>query len=697
MRTNIYTIYRLLFTLCYVLFFYTAMAQGQFDQHRKNENNNTKTSQIDSINKAAFNVFRSDPYKTIEIANIALKLSQEIDYTTGAGKANNYIGIAYHIMNNYDSAMVYYRQSLDIFEKNNDLKNAARIYNNLALLYSNQKYYNLALEQYLKSLKVSNDQLDTQNVMNAYNNIGIVYEQLEQYDKAIFYYNKALNFSENAEQYSSPFNNILGNLGIIYLYLNHFDTAKIYLSNSLLRFQKENDLYGQANTYSYMSKLYLKTGKTDSAFIELNLSDSFAKKINDDELLITNNYYRAQLYQNLHQYAKAESIASQVIFESGSKNLSKISSDGYMLLYEIALAKENFKEAINFFKQATSFKDSMRSNEFKSREAELTIQYDLFQKENEIIQLKRNKELQEISLLRKATQNRMLIILLLALLLLLTITLWMVRKVRIKNKLLSINKEELEKRVKERTADLEIALGKAEESDRLKSAFLSNMSHEIRTPLNSILGFTEIMDQQIDAVSFDRYKAIIDKSGHHLLALINDILDISKIQANQLTLSPVQFNPGELLIAYKDKASVLKREFGKDHLKLNLILPNGWENIMIFADETRFNQILNNLFSNAIKNTTSGFIHFGFRPIDQDNRNWLEFFVEDTGEGITAENLVSIFDRFVQASTTRVNDGAGLGLAITKGLVELMGGTIWVRSEVGIGSTFSFKLPDSVK
>ena len=222
---------------------------------------------------------------------------------------------------------------------------------------------------------------------------------------------------------------------------------------------------------------------------------------------------------------------------------------------------------------------------------------------------------------------------------------------------------------------------KAEESDRLKSAFLANMSHEIRTPLNAIVGFSEIIALTEDEVEKAEYLNIIQKNSNLLLQLINDILDLSRIESGK---SEMNFQLVEMtgLIDEVEKVHRLKMKTG---IRLNVIRPD--EEIWIMVDRNRITQVLFNFLSNAIKNTHEGAITLGLEACGE----WLKVYVTDTGCGIAKEKLPLIFNRF-----EKLNDfvqGTGLGLPICQSIVERLGGKISVESEVGVGSTFVMTLP----
>lgn len=238
------------------------------------------------------------------------------------------------------------------------------------------------------------------------------------------------------------------------------------------------------------------------------------------------------------------------------------------------------------------------------------------------------------------------------------------------------------------------AKDKAEESDRLKSAFLANMSHEIRTPMNGILGFSNLLnDETLTPDAKKAYISIINSSANQLLTIINDIVDISKIEAGQLKIFKKESNITSLL---ESLFLQFEREISlhptKSNLRISLLKDSNYPSVSFTTDEVRLRQVLTNLLNNAIKFTESGSIELGYHCQEQ---GVLLFYVKDTGIGIVPEKQEVIFERFVQADNalTKQFGGTGLGLAISKGLVELLGGTIWVRSETGLGSTFYVEFP----
>lgn len=258
---------------------------------------------------------------------------------------------------------------------------------------------------------------------------------------------------------------------------------------------------------------------------------------------------------------------------------------------------------------------------------------------------------------------------------------------------IELNKSELEEKVRERTKDLEAAKRKAEESDNLKSSFIANMSHEIRTPLNAILGFSSLIsDAAKEKPELVFYQESIDSNAEILVKIIDDVLDISKIEAGQLVVS---FKEVNLISLLTEVLNIYKQQLDKTRKhKIDLIFNNPLnenEELIINTDPHRLKQVLFNLVGNALKFTTKGYVEFGFEM----GEYVLQFYVKDTGIGIGRDYFDAIFERFVKLENKEeLYRGNGLGLPLSKSLVELLGGKLWVDSLLGHGSTFYFTLPN---
>jgi signal transduction histidine kinase len=252
--------------------------------------------------------------------------------------------------------------------------------------------------------------------------------------------------------------------------------------------------------------------------------------------------------------------------------------------------------------------------------------------------------------------------------------------------------EQLRQKIEEEKNAMQSLKEKAEASDRIKTAFLTNISHDLRTPLNAILGFTQLMStKKITDENLNKYCSIIMAQGESLLHLINDIIDIAKLEANEIAVNKKHFNLNELLNEisgfYVNQMKLKDNKQVELHMVIDETLPEN-----IYQDAYRLKQILYNLVGNAVKFTYKGKIELGVKKYDSKS---VLFYVEDTGIGIPRDKLEIIFERFRQVddSPTKNFGGAGLGLSICSSLVDLLGGHIWVESEIDNGTIFNFILP----
>lgn len=242
-------------------------------------------------------------------------------------------------------------------------------------------------------------------------------------------------------------------------------------------------------------------------------------------------------------------------------------------------------------------------------------------------------------------------------------------------------------------AELELikAKEKAEESDRLKTAFLQNMSHEIRTPMNAIMGFSSLLVENYgDRAKLEQFAEIINQRANDLLDIINDILDISKIESGQLSVNNVECNIKELFTELNLFFIEYQKRLRKEHINFSLVCDPGQFSPLIQTDTVKLKQILINLIGNAFKFTDKGSVECSCR-FESD---FLQFYVSDTGVGIPTNRFDNIFERFTQLENSVSGNigGTGLGLSIAKGLTNLLGGKIWIESEVNKGTTFHFTI-----
>ena len=260
---------------------------------------------------------------------------------------------------------------------------------------------------------------------------------------------------------------------------------------------------------------------------------------------------------------------------------------------------------------------------------------------------------------------------------------------------LQIKNQELRKEIRQRkTIEKELMEAKrnAERLSESKSQLLINMSHEIRTPVNSILGFADLLtNPNISNSDKEKYLRYVSSSSQNLLFLLDEILEHSRLESGEMKISVSPCSLSELALELKEAFEKIKNQINKQNIAIKLELPESTDTRLVLTDSYRLRQVWTNLISNALKYTQEGSITFGFSYLTDE----IEFFVKDTGIGISKDDQAEIFNRFKRAENeaSLTATGTGLGLAISKSIIELMEGRLWVESQVGKGSEFYFTLP----
>ncbi len=611
----------------------------------------------------------------------SLELSQRIDYKVGLANAYSNIGLIYEYLGKYNEAIENHLQSLSLEEELNNDEGIAGSLNNIGNIYSYLGQKEKALDHYLRALRINQELGNENGVADLFNNLGTIYQEQKNFEKALLYFQSALVINKQLNQ-SEGIASVLNNLGTTYFQMEDYENALDNYNKSLKLSQEINDQWSLANTYRNVGGVYLQQGKTAEA-----------KKMFDDALAIA-------------KHIQARELESKI----------------YLAISEYFNSLKNYQQAFDFYKKHAQLEDSIRSIETNVKITELEIGYNIQKQEKEIQLLQKQVEIRKLKDRIKERTMYLLGILILAMIILFV---FIYSRYRIKNKTskeledkrhqvermnerLKDFNNRLEEKVAERTRNLEeeinerrkvdqelkIALKNAEDANYLKNAFLANMSHEIRTPLNGIIGFSSLLVTELSLMENEElyeYASGIQQSGERLLHLLNNIIDISRIEANDMDVSLSVCSVNEIVKNVSELYSFKANDKGlKFNTKLNDI-PRA------LADETKLTKIISDIIDNALKYTEKGFINVLTEY--NEARKQITINVKDTGIGIDKSYLEHIFEAFRQESLgySRTYQGAGLGLPLAKRLIELMEGEIIVDSSKGAGTTVSIHLKADVK
>ncbi|MDF9831149.1 HAMP domain-containing sensor histidine kinase [Parabacteroides sp. PF5-6] len=409
--------------------------------------------------------------------------------------------------------------------------------------------------------------------------------------------------------------------------------------------------------YSTHAELLITAKRFDEAYERLKQLDSIPvpQSFREERLMAIHNLYFSYYFE-LEKYDEALlhlGEIEQLVRKSRNLENIKVMLSNKRRVY---IKQNKFEDLSRVQDELIQLKDSINQSNFQEKIADVRARY-------EMDRLELEKKEMEIEAEKTRSQATLLFGGCVLLLLALCGLTFVMRSIQRSKQALREAKE------------------KAENADRMKSAFLANMNHEIRTPLNAIVGFSQLIIEEVDPENKQEFAQIIESNNELLQRLIGDVLDISKIESNSMSLIYKQYETCQIMKELYNSISLRVPE------TLEFIL-DPCEAITIETDRNRLVQVITNLLTNAIKHTQQGHIRFGFERQDAQT---LYFYVEDTGEGIPPEQVDKIFDRFVQLENG--TKGVGLGLAICKGLITQMGGCIGVTSVYGEGSTFYFTLP----
>lgn len=618
--------------------------------------------------------------------NLAIQISLG-DSTALAGALLD-IALDYDKAELFDSALLYYNEGLKIAKTTGNRNIEANILNNLGNIHLSWGNYGESLEYYLNSLNISEEINDSNGLSKSFNNIGIIHFDWGEWDKSLYYYKKSYvvdsllgNITGQAQT--------LNNIAIIYDEMGDDEKAQAVYRQSLDLAKIAGNFYMIAVSSSNLGEFHAENGNYEIARKYFEDALEYYTRANSTIGIAETDILMGGLFSKTGQYAEALEYYEKGLEKVRPLNLSYAVMNALLGMEKVYVETGNMKAAYACLKEYHELNDSI----FNIR---ISNQLALLQKGYEIEKMDKEMELQQIRLLEQKSRIKRQTITLAALagitliIIVFSILLaWQYRlRLRAWKQLLAQHREILKNR-----QELILAKEKAEESDRLKTAFLMNLSHELRTPMNGIMGFTELLKKGTSTREEQQnYLELISSASKQLLSVLNDIIDIAAIETGQIRIEREALKPEALFNQLFDHFQGIKKEMGKDHISLRCSLPVSSDEHIIMADGKRLSQIIHKLLDNALTFSSEGEVEFGYTIKDMKT---LRIFIRDTGIGIERSQHEVIFEKFRQVdnSTTRKHGGSGLGLAISRELAEMMGGSISLTSEIGKGSTFYIDIP----
>ena len=706
-----------------VLFLFSSVINAQTTEIDSLENLlethlNPDTVRIKILLQLSKKLFRYDIEKTLKYADEIVKLADETNYLKAKAKALNILGVCYYMKSDFSKAIDYFKRSLETSEMLGIRDGISDTYNNIGAIYKIQGNYPKTLEYFQKSLKIEKELNNKPGIADSYGNIGIVYDIQREYSKALEYYIKALDIYKKLDD-ESGISDMYHNIGINYFTQGNYLKALEYFRKSLKIYRKTNNKNGIARSYYNMGAVYRELKNYDTAMyyfrssvkLSIETGNKSTEALNYKELALV--YMALKDYNNANIYAnKAYFIADKTGDIELKKNIAEILSSIYA---NLGLYKKAYQYHVIF----KNLNDSIFNKNNIKQLTKLEMQYK-YEREKEVEKLNQKKK-QAVLAKELEFQKTLQYILLAGLLvafIIIALTVWLYKiKKKANELLLQKNKEILQQRdliskqkseiqsqakelskhkrhlehlVEQRTADLTKAKEKAEESDRLKTAFLNNVSHEFRTPMNGIMGFSSMLNQSgLINETQDIYVDLINKSCNRLLNIVNDTIEISKVQSNQEEIFKTNTNIKEVV---NDVLKDFKNSIAQKNIEIEVNINISDEESIIKTDKYKLKRIIWHLLSNAVKFTFTGKI---ILAVQKTEENQLQFLIEDTGIGIPKNLQQRIFEPFRQVETSEIRrfGGNGIGLALSKAYIEMLGGKIWIESQQKKGTTVFFTIP----
>ncbi len=629
------------------------------------------TSKIALLNELSLLLFNTDPTEALLLAEKSQLISDQENYFVHQTRTNNAMAASNWLLGNYKVAVEYVHKNIAIYEKDNNQKELANSYHHLSVILLETSQLNSALEYSQMAIKISSENSYKSILARAESAAANMYITLHNdYKSAELAYNNALQIYTKLED-TLKIGITKNNLGLIYSHEKQYDKA-------LEAYKKALDICIKYRSNDCICSVLINIGKT---------------------------------YSVKKQYNQARYYYQQSLDTSTFYKLRELEISAYWYLAVVDSIQYNYLASIGNFQKYYDNKISNLLKEEEDRISELQIKYET------------DKQKQENALLKKNERIQILVVRLLvgAILFILIILILLWRLLRIKqknNSSLSIKneeitkqnneihlqketvqeqskelfeyKEQLEKLVKKRTLELSEAKEHAEESDRLKSAFLNNISHEFRTPMNGILGFANLLvDEGISNEESKEHIRFIRKSCNKLLNMVDDTVEVSKIHTKQEEILKSQVNIKEVLLSVLSNYS---DEIKNKSLQLEVEMDCNPEQLIILTDKNKITRIFGHLIDNAIKFTHHGFVSIYCKTVRDD---FLQFHIKDSGIGVSRKLIERVFESFRQEepSPTRNYGGSGIGLTLVKSYVELLNGKVWLESEEGKGTSVYFTIP----
>lgn len=658
-------------------------------------------AEVESLLDSATSIMFSNPATALALIEDAIEIARQENDLSLTADALHSKSIYHWNRGEFHVASEIDRQTLKMFQSLNDSAGVAYTLNSLGV-----SQIELGLHQEaLKNLLAAHEKMlaleDSSGVQMVLVNLGVVFEKMEDFETAMHYYEKGLEWASQLALHAEMADSY-NNMAEIFMQRGEFEKAYELYSKAYQLFKSNGNLDGLALVTLNLGDYYRKTENLELAEkMLLDAANQFSV-IEDQHGHCETELTLGKLYRKMQRYTESEELLMRTLKTARTKKYLDIYTAAQRELAQLYYAQEEFDEAYNRFLQYDLARDSIhkltRTREFDN----LRLAYQSEEKERQLEVMRSQREKDQIILAQNSRIRNGLIIL--AVILFAFSVFGVLMYGRLKSFAGKLEEQQVvleakNQQIKEQAEELEAANRKlsnekraAEISAEAKAELISELSHEVRTPLNALIGIAHILREEAVSPEQKEYLDALYFAAHNLLLFTNNTLDFSKLEAGKLTLKPARFNPrfsaqrviAPFRVSNKNRDVDLRLEVGDEVPKT------------LLGDETRFIQILINLVSNALKYTKKGHVILRMTCAEFDSKcHKLVLSIEDTGIGIPLAMQEKVFGRYDRLGNDAVRwaDGSGLGLSITKKLVEWMNGSISFTSKANAGTTFRVEIP----
>lgn len=647
--------------------------------------------QAEIYNLISMNYWRISPDTSIFYGNMALEIASKNEYTAEQSRALYHTGIARVYRGDFDMAIRNLQQALQLATNSLDSLGMAKIYGGIAFAYKRVGLYENSLEYYLKSLDVTEQIGDLGAVAYMLNNIGNIHYTMNNYDLALNYYNRALSKMELVgDEMGIPF--ALNNIGNVYKNLGNYDSAMFYYNNSLILKVEINDTWGAGSTLNNMGKVSYSLGKYRLAEEYFQRSTRLMMDAGDKYKYTEACIDLAKTYLKLGKYESARDKINECRQLTGELGSSQLMLELYRTLADYHKATGNPAQSNEYLERIIKLNDSLSKQEISTRIAEIQNVYELEKKDQQIQVLKKDQQINVLKLHRQETLRNFLIMIALIFLLSGFMIYREYRKKTIAHreiKKINSELEEQKEKISLQNDEIRLQRDELERLNNTKDKLFSIISHDLKSPFNALLGFSYLLNNDYDSMQEEERKEIIgyiNQAIHDTYSLTQNLLYWARSQTGGIKIRKEPFDLKNLILEVTD---TLRPSADKKNIDIEL---ENTESLEVSADRNLLDIVVRNLVSNSIKFTEDdGKISLAYYT---SNSN-LKIIIEDTGIGIPKDKLDKLFKTGESVSTkgTKKEAGTGLGLIVCKEFVEMHGGELKIKSEVGKGTTALISLP----